>query len=1182
MAHSVILPRRTWFYAIGNTSAELLTASLPPEESLDLLLIGCGDPRSVLYTACADGAVDNRQYDVTFCDIEPAVVARNMLLFTLIADTSSEHDIALWNIFYHFKISSADLALLQSQSSKLLAVSDSLEQWQQGPYAGFLRPRTEQTLSDIRRFWEMYAATASHTKAQKQDMHDMVARGVSSAVRSQKDNVLTACRSAGPLWMKLATSGAATAHFKHYWKHGVVGGCATDAAAVECVNPTLFYTQLGSEFCLHYGTDPIIGFHLAEALGHVKGNSTTVSVRDLGSYAMREFGQWCSAFRKRIGVDCKFVLRPYVGDALSLCRTLGGERDLCVSPFDSRPVVLDNDDALAGASPSTFNVIETSNLADHVGLLNVFTSAVPLLRPSSTSVLHTNTLLRTAASDSADVFMEKIGVDIITFSSLVGLAPLSLFTRFSTSTSQFESMGAPMKSKQHHQAIAWKFPGSGDQAALVDGSFTSTPVAISPKDLIQVLFKLYLNMFSTENTLKYMAMAMQGRIDEVMSSGNIVYVRASFAALLRLIKVRVRTDWHAAMEGLFDAIQDDRTLQLGMMFYQELSLHSHLLGVYSHGFFSDKFDPACMYRLRPALFTHWPRTPDIAHIVMRVPRSAFSRLDNINADRIGTPMLQCEVGVVSGMQTNISGIQLDFGELTVTGSADKASATLVRDSDGWKSTSPVIVQIMFPARLLDIDPCSTQVRLSIRATPQSTFQLTPILGNRLIIFETDLMGKDVYVLKDAPRVLGAAPATPRPPTSDTAAHTEDRSVQATKDVPRLVFTGSKVSHVAIKVNILSDLGKAALSKSGASLLQHTPCTVKFYVGMGDIVETVAFPFPVDKRDVKFSKEKGGVEVTARTVDANPAIGHGGYDKIARTPVVMAQGRSSVWSLTYINLNNLPALDLARPKAQFDWMQPLMTAMFSDRELVLQRSGDKSDTFVNLKSSIAHIIGHAAGFSDGKSSRIISLHCKTNGGVYTLLFVNALRLDLASHSVVLDVSVLPLTHAIMPLVEPTLRKLRNPGLIETPVEDDVKAWKSLLPAAVERCRTWSHEADCAYHKKGIPLSLAIDESPICDCGRGKDIPDSEIMKTHKELRPLVTRAAIGPLYAVSYLEDVGKKMQAAMSAFVDRAEATGGSDNSVIMLVILLDTLKIGTSQMNPQRDGLRLSNVAPLTVCTIH
>ena len=55
MAHSVIIPRRTFFYAIGNTCADLLTETLPPEESLDLLLLGCGDPRSILYTAYADG-----------------------------------------------------------------------------------------------------------------------------------------------------------------------------------------------------------------------------------------------------------------------------------------------------------------------------------------------------------------------------------------------------------------------------------------------------------------------------------------------------------------------------------------------------------------------------------------------------------------------------------------------------------------------------------------------------------------------------------------------------------------------------------------------------------------------------------------------------------------------------------------------------------------------------------------------------------------------------------------------------------------------------------------------------------------------------------------------------------------------------------------------------------------------
>ena len=56
MAHTVFIPRRTFFYAIGNTSADLLTETLPREENLDALIIGCGDPRSILYTAYADSA----------------------------------------------------------------------------------------------------------------------------------------------------------------------------------------------------------------------------------------------------------------------------------------------------------------------------------------------------------------------------------------------------------------------------------------------------------------------------------------------------------------------------------------------------------------------------------------------------------------------------------------------------------------------------------------------------------------------------------------------------------------------------------------------------------------------------------------------------------------------------------------------------------------------------------------------------------------------------------------------------------------------------------------------------------------------------------------------------------------------------------------------------------------------
>jgi hypothetical protein len=46
------------FYPIGNTPAVSLTQGLPPEKKADILLLGCGDPRNILFTTYCDGKLD--------------------------------------------------------------------------------------------------------------------------------------------------------------------------------------------------------------------------------------------------------------------------------------------------------------------------------------------------------------------------------------------------------------------------------------------------------------------------------------------------------------------------------------------------------------------------------------------------------------------------------------------------------------------------------------------------------------------------------------------------------------------------------------------------------------------------------------------------------------------------------------------------------------------------------------------------------------------------------------------------------------------------------------------------------------------------------------------------------------------------------------------------------------------
>lgn len=54
MAHPLVWPKKHFFYPIGNTPPICLTQELSPEESAEILLLGCGDPRSIMFTVWND------------------------------------------------------------------------------------------------------------------------------------------------------------------------------------------------------------------------------------------------------------------------------------------------------------------------------------------------------------------------------------------------------------------------------------------------------------------------------------------------------------------------------------------------------------------------------------------------------------------------------------------------------------------------------------------------------------------------------------------------------------------------------------------------------------------------------------------------------------------------------------------------------------------------------------------------------------------------------------------------------------------------------------------------------------------------------------------------------------------------------------------------------------------------
>jgi hypothetical protein len=216
------------------------------------------------------------------------------------------------------------------------------------------------------------------------------------------------------------------------------------------------------------------------------------------------------------------------------------------------------------------------------------------------------------------------------------------------------------------------------------------------------------------------------------------------------------------------------------------------------------------------------------------------------------------------------------------------------------------------------------------------------------------------------------------------------------------------------------------------------------------------------------------------------------------------------------LDVLPTVDISEPGPLGKIPIQLVCAA-TDREQSLRDAKDRTDTLLDVKN-IIHVM--LSEFPGPRRARVFALH--TNKSVNTIIFVTALRLDLASHGFVIDAQALTLSKRMVHKVTEMFNVIPREGRLIDFHGEGAVAWKRLLPAFAERCRTWKHGRNCEYLAgKTIPLSLEYNTDPLCSCGKGQDVtPEFRKEKAWKSAIPYVTRIAIGPLYGVPYAENVG--------------------------------------------------------------
>ncbi|RWA14948.1 hypothetical protein EKO27_g233 [Xylaria grammica] len=1138
----------SFFYPIGITPAVSLTQSIPPNEAADVLLLGCGDVRNILFTR----HIDDRKMDITCCDTQKGVIARNILLLSLAIDDEENRNYGrLWDVYYHIYIDQTVLDLIRSQANKLYALSATMGTWQQSKYGSRLSFCDSTTLLTARKVWSFYGTEKSDV-VMKRQMASALERAnyVRGHFGSNEWIYAAGFRSTIPAEYELL-QGMSTLH-ENYWKYGRNDSSADARASANHPNPTFLVGE--EKVNIYYNIDPLFGFHLATAYMPTPTDDPEFGklgklpqLERLVAVARQEFSQWMVSYRRYLSDT---TIRFFIGDPVALAYTLHHKRVTTTNTahwyrdrYSLQQLVLDALDYTSDTAPLDFDVIDTGNLCDYLGSLTLLTATSPLLRNRSSSVLFTE-----AVSKYGETYHEmlhnKLCGHVPTLTTLLSLFPVEYWTNTSSislgddnilKVSLDAESNNGTKNAQRQQILlrtCWKRPLY--MVPSLGSSFESTSIKFDASQLARALYQVYVHMFQNEDYAQVF------KSPDLAASGSLSlewYHRASFAAFLRLVQSKVVVcDWDAAMRDLLTLIENKPNTPANVDRIHEFYTYLHILGIYSVDAFKSWYSreeclARSLQRLTPTRenwgdLRDWENVPPVVCVTLKIPREKLKVFTTIDGLKIETPVVYC---VIKGSRSETSptehmfnACQLAFGDISTEGKRHTQSfrVLVAEDDAGWNGSSPLISAFYLPASLL-LQPGETRVSFRIWGMVETAPNLG--IGMDMKIYETTLGNADgVYITQHAPhqtRFPVAVSATPTiPPNSATAGASVTLSAGVDKETGHIVtFNG--------RLDITSNRLKRALNRGcNVSTSAVSPSGIAIRLG-----QTTPFilSFPVfilaGKRKLVVARRSCWVEAVVQVADGWEWMKYPLY----MYPIHHREGKLINWNMPYLNLLKCPVIDTAQDKDLQHLIMCHLANSLSAREFVLEeqdalRLSAGERIRVLFKKSINLMFSHFHG-SEIQKNHVLGLRNAGIGVPQMLTLVNNLRINLTDRTLLLDCAVVPLfTEEICGFEDFSRRLKYNPYITWVEVDDEeLQLWRRTLPAYVERCRTWTHHPDCAYMRTGrIPLTIANNEPFLCKCGNGQfspgfkiDIPDWE------EVKKYAVRAAISPAFWAPFFDEV---------------------------------------------------------------
>lgn len=1068
---------------------------------------------------------------------------------------NNKHSESIWNIYHHVLIDETSLKLLRRQAAKLKDGFSTVEDWNDGIYGRLLRFCNSRTFSRVVNLWNFYALDSSHglrfTEQQKK-----LEKRVEKANKFQKQvvgngAVLTGLRSTHLVSEAIMKDVSQT--YRHFWESGTSAG----SEKADHTNP-LFGTP-NERLILHYGTEPFLGYHLATAYMPIAENSplkpNLPKPNATGNGYRVAFGQFCTYAKAFRTFADRCVIRFANSDALAFCHALQHLQSADKSEgtgwysdnWSYEPLSLDSQDYTDSKSqtgaPLLFDMVDTSNLVDHLGCLNLLVAASPLLKPTPMSTMCMEMLVLRNENIHSQINTLVSG-DLAAVSLLFGLTPVQYWTGTTAACNLYDSLNEMVPNSTNEQSrfiMCWK-----SNMAIGNSPVPTEQIALKfdARQLAVLVYRMYLDMFKDESWENRLSTS-----PEMLNKNPYEhYTRAGLSAILRLIKNSNFVDWVPFIGFSMDLILNDPKLQMGSHYIQGLILHLHMLRIYDTPEFQI-FD-----HLHTSPLRYWKSIPSQLCITLVVPRQKVAIFRTASPQEFGSPiahiMLESATG---GMQNTFPDIQLGFGKVETSGKrfTENFGLQIRSDERGWDGTSPLVVSVMVPTWIVLLtSDLSTRVVFALKSTPHSLMKLGKHLGMFLDIYRSTLISEDVFITQYRPNMSRhisiCAPKKELDGATDSL-KLEQLPIQTRET--KLSFhveldeKTSKVKSLTTHVDLLSTYQQEVL-RGGATVLVKfvTPHKIMLEVNSGAFRHHVDLPMPLLMTGTKtrVARKSSYIEFIAPVASPEHLLPR--PDSIF--PIGTFNSIPLPKNVDYLKLDQLPIID-TRNASKLQWLIPSVATMFSGREKMEREKHTQSptncrDARVNFKDSLSCLFMRFAGVQGGKHQGNFGLYDPDNGGYHILILPSELRLDISNQSVVLDAAMISLTPTIVSQLGPVLALLDMDSLVAIAVNDEeLRLWSHALPSLVERCRHWTHTPTCEYNATGnIPLSTEPGQPKICSCGIGKfpsnfKIKDSAMWDKFKKH---AVRVAISPCYFIPFVENASTPGDPAMAKIRELSEA----------------------------------------------